>query len=341
MRTFTITALMFALLYLAGGCSTEVDMYADYKDITVVYGVADYTDDTTWIKITKAFSGPGNALTIAQNPDSSNYPYKLNVQLIGSKSGSPDLDPIVLDTLTIHNKDLAQFIIDDDGDTVVVNPFYAPNQLMYYTTESLLSDYTYQLIVNKNDSIIKGETPLIGAFSVSKPSRTISFPTNPALSDPLVEWSSVKNGKRYEVSLTFNYKELAPGSQDTAYKTIDWFLGVAKSKTLNGGESLDIAYSGSSFYALLADNLEPIPNVKRWAGMVDIHIAAGSQVLENFLQINGSSGSLLEEVPTYSNMEGAIGIFASRHNAHRSVPLSSLTEEELVTEHDYGFILPE
>jgi len=340
MRTFTITALMLSLLYLLGGCSTKVDMYADYKDVTVVYGIADYADDTTWIKITKAFTGPGNALVIAQNPDSSNYPYKLNVQLIGSKTGGSVLDPIVLDTITIHNKQLAQYVLSADGDTLQVNPFYAPNQLMYYTTEPLFSDYTYKLTINKNDSIIQGETPMIGPFSVSKPSRYIAFLTNPAVTEQKVEWTSVKNARRYEVMLTFNYKEVMQGSQDTAYKSIDWFLGTTKSNTVAGGEGLEKSFSGISFFSLLDDNIEKIPNIKRWAGKVDVHIAAGSQVLDTFLEINGASGSLLEEVPIYSNMDGAIGIFASRHNAQRSVELSALTIEELVSR-DFGFLPPQ
>lgn len=341
MKTFTITTIMLGVLFFLGGCSTEVDMYADYKDITIVYGVADYTDDTTWIKVTKAFSGPGNALLIAQNADSSNYPYKLNVQLTGTKSGGDVLPSIVLDTITIHNKNLTEYFIGDDGDTVVLNPFYSPDQLMYYTTEPLDADYTYQLTIDNNGELIQGETPMIDHFTVSKPSNRITFPTNPGIADPKVEWDSEKNAKRYEVSLTFNYKEMAPGTQDTVYKSIDWFLGTRKSKTLAGGESMEISYSGANFFVLLQNQLEPIPNVKRWAGLVDVHIAAGSQVLETFLEINGSTGSLLEEVPAYSNMDGAIGIFASRHNAIKSLQLSSATETELVTQYDFGFILPQ
>lgn len=340
MKTFTIATLLLAGLLFVGGCSTEVDMYADYKDITIVYGVADYSDDTTWIKVTKAFSGPGNALLIAQNADSSNYPYKLDVQLTG-KSGGDVLPPIVLDTITIHNKELTEYIIGDGGDTVVVNPFYSPNQLMYYTTEPLLSDYTYKLTIDNKGTIIEGETPMIAHFTVSRPSNRISFPTNPGITDPKIEWDSEKNAKRYEVSLTFNYKELAPGAQDTSYKTIDWFLGTRKSKTLLGGEDMEISFSGSNFFTLLENQLEPIPNVKRWAGLVDVHIAAGSQVLETFLEINGASGSLLEEVPAYSNLDGAIGIFASRHNALKSLQLSTATETELVTQYDFGFQLPQ
>ncbi len=53
---------------LISACSTDVDNFADYKDITIVYGMLEAGADTTFIKITKAFLGPGNALLIARHP---------------------------------------------------------------------------------------------------------------------------------------------------------------------------------------------------------------------------------------------------------------------------------
>ncbi len=92
----TMKKIIFSLILLIIGiaifnrCSNEVDLYADYKDITIVYGILDVSDDTAWVKITKAFTGPGNALTMAHNSDSSNYPYKLDVSLNGKVTVSGD-----------------------------------------------------------------------------------------------------------------------------------------------------------------------------------------------------------------------------------------------------------
>ena len=81
-----ILTVIIALCY--SSCSTDFDMYAEYKDVTIVYSIVDMDDDTTWVKITKAYTGPGNALLLAQNPDSSNYPYKLNGVITGKKKWS-------------------------------------------------------------------------------------------------------------------------------------------------------------------------------------------------------------------------------------------------------------
>jgi hypothetical protein len=306
--------ILFAFYLIAGfafmnSCTTDFDLYADYKDISIVYGLMDNSDDTSWIKITKAFTGPGNALLIAQNPDSSNYPYKLDVKLIGVKNGN-NLQPIVFDTLTIHNK--------IPGDST----FYFPDQLVYFAKTKFDQDAKYKLIINNRGKEITAETPLVGDFIISRPNRFISFTNNSA-----IEWSAAKNGKRYESFFVFNYKELLPGNTDTLYKSIRWSIGVEKD---NSGEE---SYSGDKFYSNLVAELDDIPGVKRWAGLVNIIVACGSGTLNSYIEINEADNSLLTEVPVFSNIEGGTGIFASRHTAYKDVMITPKTLEKLINEY--------
>lgn len=329
---------IFALLLISGlmlfsRCSTDFEMYAEYKDITIVYGLADISDDTTWVKITKAFTGPGNALLMAQNPDSSNYPYKLDVTLNGKKNGTV-LDPIVLDTIVVHNKAITDTIIDENGDTTIINPFYSPDQLLYYAAVPLDRDAEYTLEINKKDGKITASTHLVDNFYVVKPVNRIAFSQT---TDGSIEWASAKNGKRYEVLLRFNYLEKAPTYPDTLRESVSWSLGVKNSKSVDGGETLETSYSGPGFFSLLEGKLEPVPNVERWAGNVDVIIACGSQVLATYLDINSGSGTLLEEVPVYTNIVGGSGVFASRHTIVKPILLSKTTEGDLIEDYNLGF----
>lgn len=330
--TFT---LIYSLLFFAG-CSTDFDMYADYKDITIVYGMADIENDTTWVKITKAYTGPGDALLFAQNPDSSNYTYKLDVSMVGKKNGS-NLEPIIFDTLTIHNKEITDTIISAEGDTLILNPFYSPNQLMYYAVGEINKDAVYTLNINRSGKTLTAVSDIVAPFSVSKPVNRITFSNSATGSDGKIEWNSAKNGKRYEVSLRFYYSELGPDYSDTLHKSVSWRVGVVSSSGLAGGEKLAETYSGLAFYNLLTKELEPIPNVERWAGTVDITIACGSQVLATYLNINAGGGSMLEEVPIYSNIVGGSGIFASRYTTGKNIRISSVTERTLINDYDFGF----
>jgi len=303
-----------------------VDLYADYKDLTIVYGILDIDDDTSWIKITRAYSGPGNALYISTIPDSSNYPYKLNVTLTGRKQGE-DLPSIKFDTITIENK--------KPGDSI----FYFPNQLMYYAVGDLSGDADYTLSIKKNESEIISETPLISNFVLSTPVNRINFDTD----NVKFSWTTPKNAKRFEVSYVFNYQELLPGSSDTLDKSLKWSVGTEISEGIAGGERIELTgYNGQRFFTKLDNELaneNDIPGIKRWAGMVDIYVAAGTQELQNYIAINATSGSLLEEVPVYSNIENGTGIFAARHTTSKSVQLSSITLKSLV-DMNLGFLLP-
>ncbi len=337
MKNIIIVFLLISSILFISRCSTDFDMYADYKDVTIIYSMADISSDTTWVKITKAYTSPGNALLMAQNPDSSNYPYKLDVSLVGIKNGT-NLEPIILDTLTIHNKPITDTIIDSDGDTTIINPFYSPDQLVYFGVGELDMDAEYTLTINKKDEVLTASTHIVNSFSITKPVNRIAISDSPSSPDGKIEWHSTKYGIRYEVSLRFNYSELSPGQNDTLKKHMDWPLGFVMAKTANGDEKLEQNYSGTEFYNLLVSELEPIPNVERWVDDVDITIAGGSQVLSTYLDINSiGGGSMLDEVPSYSNIEGGTGIFASRYTAVKSMRVSSPTERTLVLNYDLGF----
>jgi len=318
-----ILSLLF-VVFIGGfftGCDETVDLYADFKDITIVYGLLDYSDDTIWIKVTRAFSG-GDAIELAKIPDSSNYPYKLDIRVIGRKQGE-DKPAIVFDTMTITDK--------RKGDSI----FYYPDQLMYYAVAQLDVDAEYRLEIDNKGTFISAETPLIDNFIITRPRNTMNFMT-----DGTIEWTSVKNGKRYQVNYVFNYKQLVPGSTDTTYGKVNWSLGSEASKDTKGGEDMFKNYSGDAFYNRLEAELPDIPNVKRWAGNIDVYVACGTQTLQNYIEINNADESLLQEVPTYTNITNGKGIFAARHTPVRSVRLSNQSENKLVTQYNLGFLFP-
>ena len=322
MKNAILVVIILAAAQVFQRCSTDVDLYAGYKDITVVYSLLDYSQDTIWAKVTRAFNGPGDVMEMAKNPDSSNYPFKLDLTLTGHVPGG-NLSEIVFDTLTIKNKRA--------GDSI----FYYPDQLMYYSVEKLNQDATYQLNLNINGKQVHSETPVVKTFDVTRPRNTIDF-----TQDGTIKWNSAKNGKRYEVSYIFHYSELKPGSPDILNKELVYYVGKKISISTDGGEDLSQIYSGDAFYGRLESELEPIPNVQRWAGKVDLIIGGGSQVLQNYLQINSAQGNLLEEVPLYTNIQNGTGIFASRYVATRSVKLSVLSMKKLVEDTNLGFKYP-
>ena len=94
-RLYTILCLPLAALFFA--CSTDIDLYAKYEEKPIIYGLLDPNADTNFIKISRTFYVRGDAYQVAANPDSSNYPGKLDVRMIEYCNGD-SIREIVFDT---------------------------------------------------------------------------------------------------------------------------------------------------------------------------------------------------------------------------------------------------
>uniref|UniRef100_UPI00345E3315 hypothetical protein n=1 Tax=Lentimicrobium sp. TaxID=2034841 RepID=UPI00345E3315 len=215
--------ILFAMvsMVLFNACETDFDVTAEWKDITVVYGLISQNDSVHYVKINKAFLGEGNALTYAREADSSSYFNNLEVLII-EKTGSTETRRFSMDTTTIYHK--------EEG------IFYAPEQVLYKAAFKVPSDYvnkdyTYHLeIKNKiTGKVIAANTPLVHDFAVETPrpgQQSINFT---AESNQRVKWFSAKNGRRYNVSVRLWFDEVIGPARDTLTRSIDWNFSSAKS----------------------------------------------------------------------------------------------------------------
>lgn len=99
-------------------------------------------------------------------------------------------------------------------------------------------------------------------------------------------------------------------------------------------------YNGDLFYSKLESELEKGSTIKRWAGPVYVYVSAGSQELSNYISINSAEGSLLTDVPVYSNIKNGTGIFASRYTESKDSKLSVKSLQKLVGDYNLGFLYP-
>ena len=311
---------LLTLVMLFNACSTDVDLYADYKNITVVYGLLDADKDTNYVKINKAFLGPGNALEIAMIADSCNYPNKLDAKIVEYRANAGGTNfqktrEMVLDTMTIHNKDTEGF-------------FYAPDQLVYYTPEPVYTNserykYKYELLIDRGDTILSASTDMTGGYGFNINTASMSFAGE---SGTPIKWNPCPNAAIYEVVLKFNYMELR--GFDTLHKSIEWSLGTYPETSLELDHNMYVvSHKSEAFYTKLAEKLQgdtigvdrPIANPA-----ICISIAAGNEELYNFISVNGPSSSIVQSIPEYTNVKGGYGVFASRTMQEKWVRFSSV-----------------
>jgi hypothetical protein len=344
---FILVVVFFIAVFAS--CTTDVDIYAEYKDVPIIYAMLDFRADTNYIKITRAFCGtndnPINANDVALIYDSSNYPGKLDARIIELEStngGSyhPTGREIVLDTITKHNK--------EEG------VFYSPDQLFYYTTEQFKSGtngkrYKYKLIVVKPDGdTVTAQTSMVGNEEFRIATSKVSFQLAPSDELGQIVFKADGMASLYDVKMQFNYSE-QHGNQEVKWKHISRSFGtkpIDEYRQVEGSPNLYyLEYSVNWLFNALANAIggdtivnENHPNVIRHIGDFVISISAGGEELYVYYLANQAQlNSPMSLVTSYSNIEGGYGLFSSRTTINKTTGLSYYATRDLFSVTAWGF----
>jgi hypothetical protein len=323
-----LAAIVFATILYS--CNKDLNVNADWKAITVVYGLLDQTQDTTFIKITKAFLGPGDAMQFAKVPDSSMYPDKLDVKL-EAWNGNTQVNVYTLDTITIHTKQA--------GDSI----FYYPDQLVYYyPTGHLSQDLTYKLkITHKKSGVMDSAvTKLIHAFEITMPDPFMKRVEYVPGHNFDVNFEQAYGGKRYQLVIRFHYRENFSAT-DTVWKHVDWMvfnnMQVTNPEfdTTQMVTEIQKSFSSEGFYNILSltikdDIAHPVES--RTIGTVDYIFSVASEDLNTYIEVYEPSLAIVQERPIFSNIYNGVGLFSSRYiNAINQIDLGPQTHIQLKT----------
>lgn len=346
MKKLFLSLSILASLAFLNACTTDVELYTDYKDIPVIYGLLDASQDTNFIRINRAFSGsndnPINATHVALIADSCNYPGKLRAYIVKYKQGygghyEPFGDPLELDTITIHDK--------EEG------IFYSPNQKVYWTNKPLdinseTAKYRYKIFVYKDNDTITAETNLVGGEGFKIITQSLGFMAEENDNSGRIKFTPADNAVFYDVTMVFYYKESVHGGPLTD-KQVAYSFGVNTLENL-GQENervYYVSYGMNTLFNLLEDAIggdtvinENHPEVVRYFGEkpMKVFLSAGGDELYNYIQINSQTG-YAQTVPDYTNINGGYGVFSSRINLVKDVLISASTQRDLYGK-PWGFV---
>ncbi len=332
---------MTHLLYLSidittlAGCSTELDINAPYKDITIVYGLLNMRDSVHYVKINKAFLGEGDAYVYAQIPDSNEWDTTvISGRVFRVENGTRTVSfPLTPTTIT-----------DREPGT-----FYAPEQRVYTFKETFLdsmqqngiympiylnANWEYDLELNVKGQMISARTTIVNDFSFQAADQSLSIPINlitaNGFSDFELNWTTNRDGKRYVADYRFNYRE-ARGT-DTTDHFITQRLGTKISANSDNNEAMGVLMGGEAFYSTLATLIPEDPTVdKRIFTGVDFVISVANDEFHTFLTLSEPVSGIIEDRPAYSNVTNGYGIFAGRYvKTVYGKALGALSLQELV-----------
>ncbi|MEI6696945.1 MAG: hypothetical protein WCO13_12860 [Bacteroidota bacterium] len=304
-KYFSLIIIAIFAIYLSA-CKTEFNPNADYKDITVVYGLLNQSDTFTYIKINKAFLGNASAYVMAQDEDLSSYGSDIEVKIEEYLNGGIS-NVFYFDTTTVYNKE--------------TGVFYAPKQVLYrYHTLNLLKegrDYKLTIRNKKSGKIINAQTALVGGFNIKTPASWQNIIDFSTAGKSKVEWTSASGGKRYQVNMRVNYYESLNDTSHYQSKYLDMNLGTQKRATFEGGMLMSMEYINLTIYETLKNNLKwstlQAP-IYRKSGKVEYLISVATDDLSTYIDVNEPSNTIVQVRPEFTNISNGIGVFSARYN---------------------------
>ncbi len=328
---FRYIGFLFSLSFFTFSCSTDFDLNAPYQPIPVVYGLLDQSADTQFVKINKSFIGDGNNAEYASINDSllfSSVSARVEERLNGSLSNTYYLEELWVGSL-------------DDG------MFYEDSQKVYYFVPSapLNDEALYRLVIETAElgEPITAETYLIDGSGLDFNNifkltlgwnglqlSDVDLGTD-LYYDPQIKWVTAPRGKRYELLMKFNYLEFTTAS--STLKTIYWKLSTQTSVGASGGDDMHYNLNGEAFFEMISSRLDGYANeaavLKREVKGVEFIVSTGNEDLNLYMEVNEPATGVVTERPSFTNIDGGIGLFASKYKTSVSAHLSDGTLLEL------------
>ncbi len=318
-------SILFALIGLITftACEKDFSLNGTYKRTPVVFGLIDQSDSIHMIRITRTFLGDGDNNEYAQIADSSYF-------------DQVDAKVIELDENGIETNREWQL-----HDTLITNKetglFYGPDQKMYtFFANDLNENYQYKFegIFDEGKYKADSKTALISGFMFN--GTWLASATN----NPLAKFAG--NNDSY---LNFSPKGTTPNN--VAIKTIKLLInyketyidGSSENKIItwrkpDDTENLGLpSFAGEEFYQLIKNNISVDANVMK-REMIDltVRVIMVDQVTQKYIDASKPATSISQSKPQFTNINsenGALGLFAARHIASRTIPFSANTIKEL------------
>lgn len=318
-----------ACLILAG-CSTDLEVEAPYKDITVVYGLISKSanDGVTaqtrhYVKINKAFLGEGDALVFALIPDSTEYSNTtLPLQDRYVEDLSSGAQYPLMDTLMPRNPGI----------------FNSPLHKMYYFDAPLDQDHAYKVVVRVKGVTIESTAHVVNTvsyvsgFLAEGGTTKLNFFQSGEYKVVDMRYRSGADGKRFDVFFRVRYAE-DRGNGDIREENFRYKVGSTTSNSIAGSEEMQVPVNGLTFYETLAGQMENDPAITRriFRGL-DIEFEVADVELTTYLRLTEPISGIVEERPEYTNITNGYGLFASRlFQTSRNIRIGPDSYQELVS----------
>lgn len=323
-KTLIICALLACMGLVFRQCK-PLDLTADYKDITISYGILNVKDNVHYFKIYRGFITDENSYVAASDWNNIYYPVdSIEVRLEEYNNGKLTRSA-VLDTTTAVPK--------EEG------AFHNPKQLLYYSKWQLDPERVYRLVIHRNSTgeEIYAETVMVHNFSVKRPMVTWNMNLNQPYK---MIFRSAENAAMYDVFLTFYYIEVDKSTGAIEHKQISRKLNGDYIRATSSDEVIFMGFTPESFFNTIIQGIETNDRVTRYIDSIDgnpyycmrLTVWAANQSYLTYREVATPSSSIVQNNLEYTNFissdESAYGLVASRNYASTDLMMSPTEHNE-------------
>jgi hypothetical protein len=305
-------------------CSNEIDLFGPAEETPVVWSLLNQQDSLHYVRLQRSFQSEGvSGLISAGDPNKIYYPAD-SVQLeLGEWIGGLEQRSWVLERV----------IGDSLGLPKEVGLFADTPNVLYRFQATLNPNAEYRLRVRRlgPSTEYTARTNLVAPFPLyynTDPGMPVDYADTGSFN---VLWASARAGRIYNGFFILRYQEHIDGSWQN--RQVEY--PIFRNQVLAGGDGpvlMQARVQNFIFFTGLRSALVPLPpGSRRFTGLDLRIVAAGEEVYLLYLNNQVLLGiSALYITPTYSNLEGGLGIFSSRSTSTApDIPLTLATLDSL------------
>lgn len=325
-RNSFILGFLAVILVVMSACNDELNLAADYKDISFTYAMLNPKDSIHYFKIYKGFLTDENAYEAAFDWKNIYFPVdSIEVRLEEYSEHGTKLRSAVLDTTTRVDKESGYFA--------------HPKQLLYYSTWNLNLDCKYRLVIKhvNTGKEVYAETPIVGNFSVRYPMQTWNVNQDKAST---IKFYAANNAAAYDLYLHFYYIEVDRQTGAIEHKVVTRKLNSDFIRSTTADEISYVGFIPKTLFTIIRQSMEPNDKVDRYIDAVDgiafncirLELWAVGSTFLTYYNVSHPSSSIVQNRLEYTNFvsddKDAYGILTSRNSCYRDLQFTSMDHNE-------------
>jgi len=324
LKKLLLPALLLCLAFFTQSCDNNLDLTADYKNITVSYSLLNMSDPVHYFKVYRGYLTDENAYIQAGNWENIYYPVD-SIEVIFEEYDERGrlLRTATLDTTTAIQKEEGYFA--------------NPRQLLYYSTWQLNQDYNYKLRIKRlsTGDEVYAETNVVGVCKINKPISQNPFNSKNNNGPKFVltgEGSASARDRNVAIAdfyITFNYIEVDKNTSAVTHKSITKKMNSSYKKPASDGDISYDDFTPNDFFRFLTQNIQPNSNVVRYVDTIEgqpyfclkVDSWFANEQYYTYQMVASPNSSIVENRMEYTNFvsddKSAYGLLASRNHTYK------------------------